>query len=51
MSTSDLSLERVPWRDAVRARACGASWPDAKSLLALLWLERLVANGELVIDD
>ena len=45
-----LSLERIPWRDAV-GRALRGELADAKSLLALLWLERLVASGELTIDD
>ena len=45
-----LSLERVPWRDAV-GRALRGELADAKSLLALLWLERMVAHGELAIDD
>jgi ADP-ribose pyrophosphatase len=45
-----LSLERVPWREAV-GRALRGEVVDAKSLLALLWLERMVTGGELVIED
>jgi ADP-ribose pyrophosphatase len=45
-----LSLERVPWREAV-GRGLRGEIVDAKSLLALLWLERMVTGGELVIED
>ena len=38
-----LLLERVPWRDAVAAAERGEI-RDAKSLIALLWLARLVSD-------
>jgi hypothetical protein len=41
-----LRLERVPWREAVAAAADGRI-EDAKSLVGLLWLERLAERGEL----
>ncbi len=41
-----LSLERVPWREAVR-RAVSDELEDAKSIVALLWLDRLVSSGAL----
>ena len=44
-----LSLEGVPWGEAVQ-RALRGELADAKSLLALLWLDRLVVSGELTID-
>ncbi len=44
-----LSLERVPWRDAV-GRALRGELRDAKSILALLWLDRMVTTGELTLD-
>jgi ADP-ribose pyrophosphatase len=40
-----LRLERVPWRDAVRWATEGAL-EDAKTIIGLLLLERLVAAGE-----
>lgn len=40
-----LRLERVPWRDAVRW-ALDGTLADAKSLVGLLWLDRLVSAGE-----
>ena len=40
-----LELERLPWRDAVAAALDGRV-VDAKSILALLWLDRLKAAGE-----
>ncbi len=43
-----LTLERVPWRDAVELAISGGL-EDAKSIVALLWLDRLVARGELTI--
>jgi ADP-ribose pyrophosphatase len=44
-----LALERVPWRDAV-AMAIDGGLKDAKSIVALLWLDRLVARGEISIE-
>jgi len=41
-----LRMERVPWREAVELATTGAI-EDAKSLVGLLWLERLAARGEL----
>lgn len=41
-----LQLERIPWADAVAAVE-GGEIADAKSILALLWLDRLGARGEL----
>ena len=40
-----LRVERVPWREAVRWAFSGRL-EDAKSLVGLMWLERLVAAGE-----
>lgn len=40
-----LRVEEVPWRDAVRWATDG-TLADAKSLIGLLWLDRLVAGGE-----
>jgi ADP-ribose pyrophosphatase len=40
-----LELKRLPWRDAVAAAQDGRV-VDAKSILALLWLDRLKAAGE-----
>jgi ADP-ribose pyrophosphatase len=40
-----LELERVPWRDAVRWATDGTI-ADAKSIVGLLWLDRLVAAGD-----
>lgn len=40
-----LRLELVPWRDAVRWATDG-TLEDAKSLIGLMWLDRLVAAGE-----
>jgi ADP-ribose pyrophosphatase len=40
-----LELERLPWRAAVEAATSGVV-VDAKSILGLLWLERLKARGE-----
>jgi len=40
-----LELERLPWRAAVEAATNGVV-VDAKSILGLLWLERLKARGE-----
>lgn len=42
-----LRLERLPWRDAV-GMALRGDIEDAKTLVALLWLDRLVATGEVV---
>jgi ADP-ribose pyrophosphatase len=39
-----LRVERVPWRDAVRWASDG-TLIDAKSIVGLLWLDRLVAAG------
>jgi ADP-ribose pyrophosphatase len=39
-----LELERLPWRDAVAAATDGRI-VDAKSILGLLWLERLRDRG------
>jgi ADP-ribose pyrophosphatase len=41
-----LRMERVPWREAVAAASAGRI-EDAKTLVGLLWLERLVERGEL----
>lgn len=41
-----LRVERVPWRDAVRWATDG-TLEDAKSLIGLMWLDRLAAAGEL----
>ncbi len=41
-----LRLEAVPWRTAVRWATDG-TLADAKTLLGLLWLDRLVSAGEL----
>lgn len=41
-----LRLEAVPWRTAVRWATDG-TLADAKTLLGLLWLDRLMAAGEL----
>jgi ADP-ribose pyrophosphatase len=40
-----LRVERVPWRDAIRWTTDG-TLQDAKSLVGLMWLERLIAAGE-----
>jgi ADP-ribose pyrophosphatase len=40
-----LRVERVPWRDALRWTSDG-TLQDAKSLVGLMWLERLIAAGE-----
>lgn len=40
-----LELKRLPWRDAVAA-ALDGTVVDAKSILALLWLDRLKAAGD-----
>ncbi|HEX9044610.1 MAG TPA: NUDIX hydrolase [Candidatus Limnocylindrales bacterium] len=40
-----LELERLPWEEAVRA-AIDGEIVDAKSILALLWLARLKAAGQ-----
>lgn len=40
-----LRVERVPWRDAVRWVTDG-TLRDAKSMLGMLWLDRLVSAGE-----
>jgi ADP-ribose diphosphatase len=40
-----LDLQRIPWRDAVRAAEDGTI-EDAKSICGLFWLDRLVARGE-----
>ncbi len=39
-----LELVRMPWREAARAARLGEI-ADAKSILGLLWLERLMAAG------
>jgi hypothetical protein len=39
-----LSLERLPWRDAIAAATDGTI-VDAKSILGLLWLARLRGDG------
>jgi ADP-ribose pyrophosphatase len=41
-----LRMERLPWRDAVALALTGAI-EDAKSLVGLLWLERLADRGGL----
>jgi ADP-ribose pyrophosphatase len=41
-----LRMERLSWRDAV-ALAADGTIEDAKSLVGLLWLERLAARGAL----
>jgi ADP-ribose pyrophosphatase len=41
-----LRMERLPWREAVALATQGAI-EDAKSLVGLLWLERLAAQGDL----
>jgi ADP-ribose pyrophosphatase len=41
-----LRVERAPWRDAVRWATDG-TLQDAKSLIGLMWLDRLVSAGEL----
>jgi ADP-ribose pyrophosphatase len=40
-----LALQRIPWREAV-AMAGAGEITDAKTLLGLMWLERLVDAGE-----
>lgn len=40
-----IDLRRLPWEDAVRATESGEV-EDAKSIVALLWLDRLVRRGE-----
>lgn len=40
-----LDLVRLPWREAVRLATSGEI-ADAKSIVGLLWLERLKASGE-----
>jgi ADP-ribose pyrophosphatase len=40
-----IELERLPWREAVEAATTGRV-VDAKSILGLLWLDRLKARGE-----
>ncbi len=41
-----LEVERIPWHDAVRRCETG-DISDAKSIVALFWLERLALRGEL----
>ena len=41
-----LELERLPWREAVAAASDGRI-ADAKSIVGLLWLARLLDGGEL----
>jgi hypothetical protein len=41
-----IDVRRVPWRSAVQMAATGA-FIDAKTILALFWLDRLVAGGEI----
>jgi 8-oxo-dGTP pyrophosphatase MutT (NUDIX family) len=45
-----LDLVRLPWRDAV-AQALRGEIEDAKTIVALLLLERMVTSGELVLTD
>ena len=45
-----LALVRLPWRDAVD-RVVRGEIEDAKTIVALLLLERMVARGELPIPD
>lgn len=40
-----LRVERAPWRDALRWATDG-TLKDAKTLIGLMWLDRLVASGE-----
>ncbi|MEZ4597880.1 MAG: NUDIX hydrolase [Chloroflexota bacterium] len=40
-----LWVERVPWHDAVR-RATDGTLEDAKSIVGILWVDRLVTAGE-----
>jgi hypothetical protein len=40
-----LRVEHVPWRDALRWATDG-TLVDAKSLIGLMWLDRLVSAGE-----
>ena len=40
-----LRVERIPWREAIRWTTDG-TLEDAKSLVGLMWLERLIATGE-----
>jgi ADP-ribose pyrophosphatase len=40
-----LRVERVPWREAIRWTSDG-TLQDAKSLVGLLWLDRLIRAGE-----
>jgi ADP-ribose pyrophosphatase len=44
-----LRVERVPWREAIR-RTTDGTLQDAKSLVGLLWLDRLIAAGEVDPD-
>ena len=43
-----IDLRRMPWEEAVRAAEAGEV-PDAKSMLALFWLDRLVRRGEVAL--
>lgn len=43
-----LTLERVPWSAALE-RGLRGEIPDAKTLVALFWLDRLVERGELPV--
>ncbi len=45
-----LDLVRMPWREAVDMALRG-DIEDAKTIVALLLLERMVSNGDLVLDD
>jgi 8-oxo-dGTP pyrophosphatase MutT (NUDIX family) len=45
-----LDLVRLPWREAV-AQALRGEIEDAKTIVALLLLERMVASGELTLPD
>jgi ADP-ribose pyrophosphatase len=42
-----IELQRIPWREAVALAERGEIL-DAKSILGLFWLDRLVARGEVV---
>lgn len=45
-----LMLEWWPWRDAVAAAASGTI-RDAKSIVGLFWLERLIRSGEVAVNE
>ena len=45
-----LDLVRMPWREAVDMALRG-DIEDAKTIVAMLLLERMVSNGDVVLDD